>query len=295
MRPTLSEQSHPRVFREFTYVYPVLSRRSGGVSVGINLNPDKACNFDCIYCQVDRTQTPQQIFVAIPKLLEELESVLRGLAPGGSYWSAPEFVALPPEKQRVADVAFSGDGEPTTFRNFSEIVRCCVELKERLGFVDAKLVLITNATGLDRPDVRAALALMDQHRGEVWAKLDAGSPEYFARIDRTEFPFPKILDNIAACAQARETVIQSCFMRLGGQGPSFEEISQYVARLRDIVARGGRIKLVQVYTVARRPAESLVSSLDAATVDAIAERVRREAQLPAKAFYGDVPEGLGHK
>src|SRR5471030_1158873 len=87
----LSEQNHPRQFRANTYVYPVLSRRSKGVSVGINLNPDKVCNFDCIYCQVDRTKAPQEYFVGLPKLLAELQTVLEGLRPGGWLWSETEF------------------------------------------------------------------------------------------------------------------------------------------------------------------------------------------------------------
>ena len=51
----LTTQDHRRKLDENRYVYAVLSRRSGGVSIGVNLNPDKVCNFDCIYCQVDRT------------------------------------------------------------------------------------------------------------------------------------------------------------------------------------------------------------------------------------------------
>src|SRR5204863_8907786 len=108
----LAESSHPREFRQNTYVNPVLSRRSGGVSVGINLNPDKACNFDCIYCQVDRTKTPQERFVGLPRLLSELEQVLRGLAGDGHLWSDPEFAAIPSDKRHISDIAFSGDGEP---------------------------------------------------------------------------------------------------------------------------------------------------------------------------------------
>ena len=50
-----AHRQHPRRFEDFKYVYPVLSRRSRGISIGINVNPDKVCNFDCIYCQVDRT------------------------------------------------------------------------------------------------------------------------------------------------------------------------------------------------------------------------------------------------
>ena len=47
-------QEHPRSFEQFRFVYPVVSRRSGGVSIVVNLNPDTTCNFDCVYCQVDR-------------------------------------------------------------------------------------------------------------------------------------------------------------------------------------------------------------------------------------------------
>ena len=289
----LSETHHPRTFRENTYVYPVLSRRSGGISVGINLNPDKACNFDCIYCQVDRSIKPQETFVGLPKLLTELRSVLSGLVPGGVLWAEPEFRSLPAGKQRVADIAFSGDGEPTTFKNFSEVVESCVAVKEELGFADANVVLITNATGLDRPEVRRGLEFLDHHRGEIWAKLDAGTPEYFALIDKTEFPFQKVLDNITRSARERPIVIQSCFMRVSGAGPSHEELSAYVARLNEITAAGGKIARVQVYTVARPPAFSIVSSLSDDEVDAITARVKTEAALNAISYYGHVPEGQG--
>jgi wyosine [tRNA(Phe)-imidazoG37] synthetase (radical SAM superfamily) len=288
----LSEQYHPRLFRSNVYVYPVLSRRSGGVSVGINLNPDKACNFDCIYCQVDRTKTPQEYFVGLPKLLDELRMVLSGLTPDGTLWQEPEFTKISADKKRVTDIAFSGDGEPTTFKNFSEVIERCIAVKEELGFVDSKVVLITNATGFDRPDVQRGLKLMDTHHGEVWAKLDAGTPEYFKLIDNTDFPFTRVLQNIQQCAIKRPIVIQSCFMRVKGIPPSDAEIDAYVARLSEIVSRGGRIKLVQVYTVARNPAYSIVSSLSNTEVDAIAGRVRA-AGLQSLSFYGEVPEGRG--
>ena len=291
----LSEQNHPRQFRSNTYVYPVLSRRSKGVSVGINLNPDKVCNFDCIYCQVDRTKAPQEFFVGLPKLLAELQAVLDGLRSNGWLWSEPEFAALPAEKRRVSDIAFSGDGEPTTFKNFAEVIERCVAVKESAGHADAKVVLITNATGFDRSDVKRGLDFMAAHNGEIWAKLDAGSAAYFALIDNTSFPFQKVLANILDAASRYEIVIQSCFMRVNGVGPSAAEIGEFVARLREMVTGGGRIRLVQVYTVARNPALSIVSSLSNAQVDGIAERVRTEAALPAEAYYGEVPEGKGHE
>ena len=291
----LSEKNHPREFRSNIYIYPVLSRRSGGVSIGINLNPDKACNFDCIYCQVDRSKKPQEFFVGLPKLLLELEAILRGLSAVGELWREPEFSALPSGKRHIADIAFSGDGEPTTFKNFFEVVRACVELKERVEAPGSmsKVVVISNATGFERPEVKLAFEFLDAHNGEIWAKLDAGPADYFKLIDATDFPFDKVLELIAACAKIRPTVIQSCFMRVRGAGPSAAEIEAFVGRLKNIVALGGKLARVQIYTVARDPALSIVSSLSDDEVKAIAAKVRAETGLPAECFFGQVPEGRG--
>jgi wyosine [tRNA(Phe)-imidazoG37] synthetase (radical SAM superfamily) len=289
----LSETDHPRSFREGRYVYPVLSRRAGGISVGINLNPDKACNFDCIYCQVDRSKPPADELVELDVLCTELRTILTALQPGGALWHEPEFASLPPDKQSVADIAFSGDGEPTTFRNFGKIVRATVEIKEALGFDNAKVILITNATGLHRPDVQEALRLLDAHRGEVWAKLDAGTEAYYRLIDRTYFPFEKIFENIRNCGRERPIVIQSCFVKVREIAPDPGEIAAFVERLRALTKAGARIQLVQVHTAARRPAYGIVSSLSNADVDTIAQRVRDEAGLEARAFYGDVQPGQG--
>src|SRR5262245_49339560 len=81
---------HERLFEGIRFVYPVLSRRSDGLSVGVNLNPDKVCNFDCIYCQVDRTSQSETRFVGTKQLLEELESVLQ-LAVSGDIFQTEKF------------------------------------------------------------------------------------------------------------------------------------------------------------------------------------------------------------
>ena len=64
----------------------------------------------------------------------------------------------------------------------------------------------------------------------------------------------QVLDNITAAAQVRPLVIQSLFMRVNGAPPPVSEIDAFIARLREITAAGGRLKLVQIYTVARPPA-----------------------------------------
>ena len=278
-------QLHPRQYEQNRFVYPVLSRRSGGLSIGVNLNPDKVCNFDCIYCQVDRRSEAETRFVELEQLLSELEETLK-LVSSGRLYGDEKFASVPLELRRLNDIAFSGDGEPTTYRNFDEIIEQAAALKARNQFDAVKIVLITNASMFHRPVVQRGLEVLDRNNGEVWAKLDAGTDEYYQLIERTKIPFRQVLDNITAAAQVRPLVIQSLFMRVDGRPPGTAEIDAYLARLREIVDAGGRVRLVQVYTVARTPAESFVTPLMRDEVDAIAARVESEAGLPAASFYG---------
>jgi hypothetical protein len=137
-----------------------------------------------------------------------------------------------------------------------------------------------------RPHVMRGLATLDANNGEIWAKLEAGTEEYFNLVDRTPIPFRQILDNITAAARVRPLVIQSLFMRVAGEPPSAAELAAFCDRLNEITAAGGQLKLVQVYTVARRPAESFVTPLADAEVDAIVHLVETRTGLPAAPFYG---------
>ncbi|MDZ7619620.1 MAG: radical SAM protein, partial [Patescibacteria group bacterium] len=132
--------------------------------------------------------------------------------------------------------------------------------------------------------VRRGLAVLDASNGEIWAKLDAGTEDYYRRVSRSTVPLTKILDNLAAASRVRPIVIQTLLMQLDGQPPSAEELAAYCQRLADIRAAGGQIKLVQLHTVARRPAESYVTALPDAEMDAIADHIRRETGLPVAAF-----------
>jgi wyosine [tRNA(Phe)-imidazoG37] synthetase (radical SAM superfamily) len=276
---------HERAFEANRFVYPVLSRRSGGISVGVNLNPDKVCNFDCIYCQVDRTRQSETRFVEIDALVVELDEMLR-LVTSGRLYEVSQFAETPAPLRRLNDIAFSGDGEPTTYRNFDEIIAACAALKDRLALAEVKMVLITNASMFHREHVERGLAILDAHQGEIWAKLETGTDAYYQLVERTPIPFRQVLDNITAAARVRPLVIQSLFMCIHGEAPPPAELAAYCGRLNEITQSGGRIKLVQVYTVARRPAEDFVAPLADADVDAIVELVRERTGLPAAPFYG---------
>jgi wyosine [tRNA(Phe)-imidazoG37] synthetase (radical SAM superfamily) len=276
---------HSRQYEQNRFVYPVLSRRSRGISIGVNLNPDKVCNFDCIYCQVDRRSEAETQFVELEQVLAELEQVV-DLVVTGAIFEDQKFRSVPLHLRRLNDIAFSGDGEPTTYRNFDEIISRVAQFKRARGLADVKMVLITNATMFHRPPVVRGLAILDDNNGEVWAKLDAGTEPYYKLVERTVIPFKRVLDNILSASKLRPLVLQSLFMRINGEPPSAEEIDAYVQRINEVLAGGGKIKLVQVYTVARPPAESFVTSLSDAEVDAIAAKVRAETGVAAECYYG---------
>lgn len=276
---------HRRTFREYRYVYPVLSRRSKGISIGVNLNPDKTCNFDCIYCQVDRRSDAELDFVDGAAVVAELNAVLDDFD-SGALFADERFAKIPPALRRLNDIAFSGDGEPTSFKNFGAIVARVADLKRGRELDAVKLIAITNASMFHRPAVQTALDLLMANNGEIWAKLDAGTAEYYQLVDRTPIPFQQILDNLLLMARRHPLVLQSLFMRVAGEPPTDVELDQYVERLAEIERAGGRLKLIQVYTIARRPAEDYVTPLADAEVDAIADRVRRRIAAPVEVYYG---------
>jgi wyosine [tRNA(Phe)-imidazoG37] synthetase (radical SAM superfamily) len=283
--PLRQHRSHPRDWRENLYVYPVISRRSGGLSIGVNLNPDTACNFDCVYCQVDRTVTPRVREVDVSRLEQELRSMIAD-AKSGALFDDPAFRELPAALRGIKDIAFSGDGEPTTCTSFCECVAVAANLKHEAALDSTKIVLITDACYLTRPQVVEGLAILDANDGEIWAKLDAGTEVYYQRVNRPNYPLQHVIDNIIAAARVRPIVIQSLFMRLDGVGPDDAELSAYIERIHEITRAGGRITLVQVYTVARRPVERYVTPLPNEEVDRITTMVRTLAGLPAESFYG---------
>ncbi len=266
-------EAHPRAFEQNRYVYPVLSRRAGGISIGVNLNLDKACNFRCIYCQVDRTEQVPTQPLDIDRLSAELDRTVE-LVTSGRIYRTGRFQSTPRELRRLNDIALSGDGEPTTCPNIDRVVAACAGVRRQRSLDGVKLVLITNATMFHRETVRRALAILDANNGEIWAKLDAGTEAYYNLVSRSGVPFHRILENISEAAKARPIVIQSLFMRINGQGPSPVELGAYCDRLNALTDAGGRIKQIQVHTIARPPAESWVTPLSHGELSAVADLVR---------------------
>ena len=277
-------QDHARQFADFTFVYPVISRRSRGLSLGINLNPDKLCNFDCIYCEVDRRVPGRVSEVNLNQVRDELAAMIHFVRDGGLA-KEPKFDELPSFITRnIKDVAFSGDGEPTMIHNFAECVQAVAEVKRRENLERTRIVLITDAAGLDKADVKRGLEIMDASHGEVWGKLDAGTEGYFKRVNRTAIRFARILQNLLETARLRSIVIQSLLVKLNGEPMPLQELDAYCARLNEIISGGGGIKEVHLYTVARPTPEPGVSRLSKEQLERMAETVRQRTSLNVLTF-----------
>ncbi|MCE9614330.1 MAG: radical SAM protein [Lentisphaerae bacterium] len=278
-------RSHSRSWSDFQYVYPVISRRSQGLSVGINLNLDRVCNFNCVYCQVDRKDPARAASVDLGVLQAELGRILdMVLAP--TFWDEGPFAGANADYRRLDNIAFSGDGEPTLCRWFTQAVALAAVAKSQRGLDDVKLVLITNASQLQLPSVEPALRLLDRYQGEVWAKLDAGSEKAYRGINRSRVPFEVILDNLVTAGQKRPLVIQTMVLHVEGQPVATAAFDDYLDCLDLLRRRGCRISRVQLYTIARAPAETWVAPLSDVELDALAARFRaRQPELPVRVYY----------
>jgi wyosine [tRNA(Phe)-imidazoG37] synthetase (radical SAM superfamily) len=266
------------------YVYAVISPRARGLSIGINLNPTRHCNFDCIYCEVDRTfgathdGSPLDGPVDLDVLARELERTL-ALVHNGEF----SIFSVPSELLRLRHVAVSGDGEPTLCPNFGEALETIVHLRASAQVPHFKIVLITNASALDRPQVIYGIGLLTR-QDEIWAKLDGGTQGYIDRINRAQVPLTKVIENIRTLGHARPVIIQTMIPAIHGQNPFESEIAEYVARLRELKAAGTQISLVQIYSANRPTPHSECAHLPLRSLSEIAKIVRARTGLRTEVF-----------
>jgi len=285
-RPTAAPETAfgcPRDFLDNRFVYVVVSARARGLSVGVNMNPDMKCNFNCVYCEVHRDQgAPRETELDVEVMAAELKKTLEFVL-SGRLRERPWYHTLPDELLTLRHVAFSGDGEPTFAPRFVEALQSVVHVRALGGFPFFKLVLITNSTGLDQPAVQEGLRYLTRS-DEVWAKLDGGTQAYLNKVDRADVPIQKILQNILMLARQRPVVIQSLFPAINGEEPPLEEVEQYALRLKELREGGAQIPLVQIYSATRPTPNSSCGHLPLKSLSRIAQTVRQVAGLKAEVF-----------
>jgi wyosine [tRNA(Phe)-imidazoG37] synthetase (radical SAM superfamily) len=274
--------TNPRDFLDNRFVYVTVSPRAKGLSVGVNFAPDKQCNFDCVYCEVNRTLPPRDQALDIEVMGEELASTLSLIQQGGLQL-LPQFRALPAQLLKLKHVCLSGDGEPTLCPVFLDAVQKVLQVRALGRTPFFKVVLVTNSSALDRPQVQEALEFFTR-QDEIWAKLDGGTEEYLRKVCRTDVPLEKILSNILLTARKRPVVIQSLFTSIDGEEPSIVEIDAYAARLEELVRQGAQISLVQIYSATRPIFHCECTHLSLRRLSQIAQTVRTRTGLKVEIF-----------
>lgn len=281
----LTPTNHDRDSADMTYVYPVVSRRAGGVSVGINLNPNNACNWACVYCQVPDLQRGTAPAIDLALLESELRTMLTDILQGDFMRTR-----VPEGARRLNDIALSGNGEPTSAREFADVVECIGRVMTAFGLTGAaahppvKLVLITNGSLADRPRVQAALARMAAFNGEVWFKLDSATLAGMRAINQTRISPQKQFERLAATARLCPTWLQTCVFATDGMPPAAEETAAYLDTIARIRREQVPVQGVLLYGLARpsmQPQASRLSALPASWLDQFADAIRA-AGLPVK-------------
>ncbi len=265
---TLSTTDHSRDSAGLRYVYPVVSRRAGGVSIGINLNPNNACNWRCIYCQVPDLTRGTAPPIDLLLLEQELSGFLHELQHG-------DFMQrVPPEARRINDIALSGNGEPTSAQEFAEVIEVIAKYKP----ADLKLVLITNGSLMQRENVQQGLRRMAQLNGEVWFKLDRASEAGMALVNDTKLTMDKARQNLATAIDCcPNTWLQTCWFVLDGIAPSQQDEDDYLDLLASSMQADIKPQGVLLYSLARPSLQQeapRLSALQGGALQTFADRMR---------------------
>ncbi len=270
-RILLKTEDHSRDSADMRYVYPVVSRRAGGVSVGINLNPNNACNWRCVYCQVPGLTRGGPPPIDLNLLERELNGFLVGAVSG-------DFMAtrVPAGARRLVDVAFSGNGEPTSAAEFPDTVAIVERALATCDLVGKVLIrLITNGSLLDRKSVQSGIARIGAAGGEVWFKLDAATPAGLARINGTRARPEAVARRLDRCAVLAPTWVQTCLFRVDGEAPGESDLQAYLALL---APHASEVAGVHLYSLARPSLQAeapRLGRMEEAWLEGFAQRIRQ--------------------
>ncbi|MCL2800804.1 MAG: hypothetical protein FWD28_03490 [Treponema sp.] len=238
-------------------VYPVYSRRSKGLSIGINLFPEKkACQFDCPYCEVFPFQSNTEF------LLEQMEDDLQSCILNAQKQDIP-----------IMDICFSGNGEPTLSPAFSGALNLAEDIRKKSA-PSSQLVVITNGTGLLHPHI---YSLLNEFAANpllnIWLKLDAGTSDWYKKINRCQIPHDKLIEKIKSFVSCTTVTIQTMLCAINNEPPPEKEKKAWEELVCGLAA--ATIRKVQIYGKARAaPEDPLASELPAEYLEQRADSLR---------------------
>ena len=251
----LSISNHDRDLAGLVHVYPVVSRRAQGVSIGINLNPNNACNYRCVYCQVPGLTRGPAPPIDLPLLEAELSSFLE-VATKGSWMEE----CVPEGARVIRDLAFSGNGEPTSAEPFDEIVATVAHVADSFD-LKVPLVLITNGSLASSKRVQRGLEVLAESGGVAWFKLDRATDEGIREVNDWPGGVDAAWKNLVATATRIPTWIQTCMFTRDGSPPSDSEIKAYLDLLARALDEEVPLQGVLLYGLARQSHQPEAASL----------------------------------
>ncbi len=266
----LTVTDHNRDVSHLRYIYTVVSRRAQGVSIGINLNINNACNWHCIYCQVPNLTrgTPPPIDLTV--LAQELDFLLNDLLHGDFM---QRYVAE--NDRHLKDIAFAGNGEPTSAKEFPQVLQIVEQALHKFDLLGKiKVCLITNGSLIDKPEVLASLKTLARCNGEVWFKLDAGTKTGIDLVNGVSLNPQTHINRLKKCVQVCPTFIQTCMFALDGLPPATAEIIEYLDLVKQVASQ---IKGVHLYGLARPSMQAeapRLSQLSSDWLEQLAQRIR---------------------
>ena len=257
-----------------TYVYPVISRRMGGLSIGINFNTNNACNWRCIYCQVPDLKIGAAPDLDFQLLEQELRFFLGDVLQGDFY----ERFQVDADKRMIKDIAIAGNGEPTSLKEFARAVELIGNIATETGvFPHSNYVLITNGSLIHHTKVQAGLTILKSFGGEVWFKLDSATEQGRALINNSGQSNKASLENLLLSAKLCPTKLQTCLFDYDKQGFSAHERQAFLDLLSAIKKTGCVLQKIMLYTIARpslQPEAARLAPLPAEILNDFADDIR---------------------
>jgi wyosine [tRNA(Phe)-imidazoG37] synthetase (radical SAM superfamily) len=252
------------------HIYVANSRRSGGLSVGVDLTVSGECSLACLYCQVPRNRPVHgRPLVDVARLSNELEATLV---------SGPD---------RYADVVLAGGGEPTLAMNLAEVLGEVERVCERTGFAKPRRIY-TNGLHVATQAVQIALVDWASRGGEIWVKLDAVSEQVLLHLWRTRLTVAVHVAGIWDLAKRCPIGIQTMMMRGPGLLPIQETARQIAAAIAEGLALGAKVKEVQLIAPSRPPGDPVAAKgivpASAGELEEAARIVRETTALPVVIF-----------
>jgi len=266
----LSIHDHSRELSGLRYIYSVISRRAGGLSIGVNLNVNNACNWQCIYCEIPNLTRGTPPPIELDVLEQELRFFLNEII-HGDYME--KNVSL--EDRHLKDIAFSGNGEPTSANEFPEVISIVKKILSEFNLLHKiKIRLITNGSLMHQTSVIKSVGMLKEMNGEVWFKVDAATEESIKTINQVNLKPSQILERLKNSANVCPTFVQTCIFTIDGKGPSKKDIDAYIELINEVKSN---IQGVHLYGLARpslQPQAKNLGRIDEKVLQDIAKELR---------------------